>query len=75
MLINMKPAEYKLKKFTEKNLNDSYSNISLDSFWTVEPEMWENEVTEACQKRETASGMMIWIHRQEHWIHCLHCID
>lgn len=59
MFINMKPAEYKQKKCTEKNLNDSYSNISPASFWTVEPEMWENEVTEACQKRETASGVMI----------------
>lgn len=75
MLINMKPAEYKQKKFIEKTLNNSYSNISLASFWTVEPEMWENEVTEACQKRKTASGVMIWIRRRQHWIHYLHRID
>lgn len=53
MLINMKPAEYKQKKFIEKTLNNPY-NISSASFWTVEPEIWENEVTEACQKRKTS---------------------
>lgn len=72
--MNMKSAKYKQTEFIEKTLNNSY-NINPASFWTVEPEIWENEVTEACQKRKTASGMMIWIHRRSYWIQYLHYID